>query len=79
MSAPNFYGDVTETKKRAVVFGRKKNVEGYSENIELKLFSIINNGIVGEWCNKIFYNKKIVYNIFTSAGKILTIWWHVNC
>tara|TARA_B100000519_G_scaffold17724_1_gene12966 strand:+ start:5664 stop:5771 length:108 start_codon:yes stop_codon:yes gene_type:complete len=35
MSASDFADDNTETKKRASVSGRKKNVEGYKENIEV--------------------------------------------
>jgi hypothetical protein len=34
MSASDFADDSTETKKRASVSGRKKNVEGYKENID---------------------------------------------
>ena len=34
MSASDFADDNTETKKRASIFGRKKNIEGYSKSIE---------------------------------------------
>jgi len=34
MSASDFADDNTETKKRASIFGRKKNIEGYKENID---------------------------------------------
>jgi len=35
MSASDFADDIAKTKKRASVSGRKKNVEGYKENIEV--------------------------------------------
>jgi hypothetical protein len=34
MSASVVADDSRETKKRASIFGRKKNIEGYKENID---------------------------------------------
>ncbi|GGF85465.1 hypothetical protein GCM10011338_42260 [Alteromonas lipolytica] len=57
MSASDLANDIAETKKRACIFGRKKNVEGYSKNIEPQLKSINNSGLATSFRNKIFYNK----------------------